>query len=306
MKYYEIKNTDIKASSIIGGCMWLPKVSEKENQELIETALEMGINFFDHADIYFGGESEKAFSKVLEERPSVREKIYIQSKCGIQRKYYDFSKEHIIDSVEGSLKRLKTDYLDVLLLHRPDTLMEPEEVAEAFNQLEKAGKVKYFGVSNQTPGQMELLGKYVRQKLVFNQLQFGLAHTCLIDSGLAHNTYYDQGIYRDSGTLEYCRMNDITIQAWSPLQRGRFEGTFINDLENYGPLNELLDELGSKYMVSKAGIATAWILRHPAKIQVILGTTNKNHLIESCQGNDIELTRKEWYDLYCAAGNMIP
>ena len=306
MKYNLISETDINASAIIGGCMWLPKTGEKDAHKLIDTYLDNGVNFFDHADIYFGGESEKVFGEVIKGRHSVREKIYLQSKCGIQRRFYDFSKDHILASVDNSLKRLNTEYLDILLLHRPDTLVEEEEIASAFDTLEKSGKVRYFGVSNQTPNQIELLKKYTKRKLVVNQLQFGLGHTCIVDNALATNTYADQSINRDSGILDYCRLNEVTIQAWSPLQRGKFEGTFINDLENYGELNEMLNILSEKYGISKAGIATAWILRHPANIQVVLGTTKIGHLLESIEGIKIELTRKEWYDLYCSTGNIIP
>lgn len=227
MKYINIGNGEIKASAIALGCMRIADKSVKEVAELINTALEEGINFFDHADIYGGGKSEEVFAEAIDMKPSIREKIIIQTKCGIRKGYYDFSKEHILKSVDGSLKRLKTDYIDVLLLHRPDTLMEPEEVAEAFSILHSSGKVRNFGVSNFNPMQIELLSKYLNQKLIINQLQFSIMHTGMIDSGFNVNMKVDQSIDRDGSVLEYCRLKNITIQAWSPFQYGFFEGTFF-------------------------------------------------------------------------------
>jgi predicted oxidoreductase len=308
MKYLNIANTDLNVSNIIMGNMRLTQLALPEIESLIKTALEEGINFFDHADIYGAGECETLFADAIQMSPRIREKMIIQSKCGIrpQEKMYDFSKEHIISSTEQILKRLKTDYLDILLLHRPDALMEPIEVAEAFEQLHKSGKVKYFGVSNHTPLQIQLLQKYIPQKLVVNQLQFSIVHTPMIDSGIALNMNIDQAINRDSNVLDYCRLNDMTIQAWSPFQKGFFEGTFLGDDKNYGELNTYIKELAVKYEVTDTAIATAWITRHPANIQVILGTTNKNRLKDACKGSELPLTRKEWYDIYRLAGNMIP
>ena len=308
MKYFNIANTDLHVSNIILGNMRLTQLSLTEIETLIKTALEEGINFFDHADIYGSGECETLFSDAIQMNPRIREKMIIQSKCGIRpkEKMYDFSKEHIISSTEQILKRLKTDYLDILLLHRPDALMEPPEVAEAFEQLHSSGKVKYFGVSNHNPLQIQLLQKYIPQKIVVNQLQFSLVHTPIIDSGIALNMNIDQAISRDSNVLDYCRLNDITIQAWSPFQKGFFEGTFLGDYENYEEMNDFIKELAKKYEVTDTAIATAWITRHPANIQVILGTTNKDRLKDACKGSELPLTRKEWYDLYRLAGNMIP
>ena len=240
--------------------------------------------------------------------PSIREKMILQSKCGIkgQENYFDFSKEHILDSVDGILKRLKTDYLDLLLLHRPDPLMEPTEVAEAFETLHSSGKVKHFGVSNHNPAQIELLQKYTPHKLVVNQIQFSIAHTPMIDSGIALNMNIDQAINRDSSVLEYCRLHDITLQAWSPFQNGFFAGPFLGDLENFSELNKVIDEIADHYNVTNTAIATAWITRHPANIQVVLGTTNPQRLKDACAGAEITLTRKEWYDIYKAAGNIVP
>ena len=239
---------------------------------------------------------------------SIREKMILQSKCGINTKgnFYDFSKEHILYSVDEILKRLQTDYLDILLLHRPDPLMEPEEVAEAFDELHNSGKVKYFGVSNHNPAQIELLQKFIPHKLVVNQLQLSIAHTPLIDSGVSLNMNTDQAINRDSSILEYSRLNDITIQAWSPYQNGFFKGPFLGDVENFPELNEVIDTIAEKYEVTNTAIATAWITRHPANIQVVLGTTNAQRLKDACKGSDIPLTREEWYQIYKAAGNMVP
>ncbi|MED4225253.1 aldo/keto reductase [Neobacillus cucumis] len=306
MKYINIANTDLQVSNIIMGNMRLPQLSVAEAENLIRSAMEEGINFFDHADIYGKGKSEELFSEAIQMNSSIREKMILQSKCGIRNGYFDFSKEHIVESVDGILKRLNTEYLDILLLHRPDPLMEPAEVAEAFEELHNSGKVKYFGVSNHNPAQIELLKKYIPQKLVVNQLQFSIAHTPMIDSGITLNMKVDQSINRDMSVLEYSRLNDITIQAWSPYQHGFFGGSFLGDVETYPKLNEVVDNIAEKYGVTNTAIATAWITRHPANIQVVLGTTKVERLKDACQGSDIRLTREEWYQIYKAAGNIIP
>ena len=308
MKYINISNTDLQASNIIMGNMRLTQLTVPEAEKLIRTAMEEGINFFDHADIYGKGRCEEIFSEAIHLNSSIREKIILQSKCGIisPEGYFDFSKEHIIESVHGILKRLKTDYLDVLLLHRPDPLMEPAEVAEAFEELHNSGKVKYFGVSNHNPAQIELLQKYIPYKLVVNQLQFSIAHTPMIDSGISLNMKTDQAINRDSSILEYCRLKDITVQAWSPFQHGFFEGTFLGDMERYPELNQTINKIAEKYGVTNSAIAVAWITRHPANIQVVLGTTNIQRMKDACKGADIKLTREEWYKIYKAAGNIVP
>lgn len=295
----------IPASAISLGCMRISGMSKKEAETLIRTAIEEGINFFDHADIYGGGKSEEVFADALSDTPSLRDKILVQSKCAIHDGIYDFSKEHILKSVEGSLKRLKTDHLDFLLLHRPDTLMEPEEVAEAFSELKSSGKVLHFGVSNQKPLQMELLNRCLDEKLLVNQLQLSLCHTGMIDSGLNVNMQIDRARDLDGSVLEYCRLNQVTIQAWSPFQYGFFEGVFIGS-EKYPELNKVLNRLAEQYNVTPSAIAIAWILRHPAKIQAILGTTNAQRVKDICKASEIELTRMEWYELYKAAGNQLP
>lgn len=308
MRYFKIANTELTASNIIMGNMRLTQLSLPEAEKLIRKAMEEGINFFDHADIYGQGKCEEIFSDAISLNSSIREKMIIQSKCGIRSPegYYDFSKDHIIKAVNGILKRLKTDYLDILLLHRPDPLMEPEEVADAFAELHSSGKVNYFGVSNFNPAQIELLQRYIPYKLAVNQLQFSIAHTPMIDSGISLNMKVDQAINRDSSILEYCRLHDITVQAWSPFQHGFFEGAFLGDLERFPELNQTIDRIAEKYGVTNTAIAVAWITRHPANIQVVLGTTNPGRITDGCKGSDIHLTREEWYQIYKAAGNMVP
>lgn len=305
MKKINLGNGAINASQIVLGCMRINKLTEMEAATLINTALEEGIDFFDHADIYGGGKSEEVFAKALDLKSSIREKIIIQTKCGIRKGYFDFSKEHILNSVEGSLKRLNTDYIDVLLLHRPDTLMEPEEVAEAFDYLHSSGKVRYFGVSNQNPMQIELLNKYLNHKTIINQLQLSITNTGMIDSGFNVNMKIDRSIDRDGSILEYCRLKDITIQAWSPFQYGFFEGVFL-DNDKFPELNNKINEIAKLKDVTNSAIAVAWILRHPARIQPIVGTTNAQRLKDICKASQIELTRQEWYEIYRAAGNTLP
>ncbi len=295
----------LAASEISLGCWRLAKLDAKAAEGLVAEALALGIDFFDNADIYGGGKAEELFGKAVASL-GVRDNILIQTKCGIRNGLYDFSKEHILSAVEGSLKRLGTEYIDVLLLHRPDTLMEPGEVAEAFEQLHTRGKVRYFGVSNHNPGQIALLQKAVKQKLIANQLQFSLTNSTIIDAGLNVNMEHDPALMRDGGILEYCRLEGITIQAWSPLQYGVFEGTFMDNEEKFPEFNKKLGEYAALKGVAKSAVAFAWILRHPAKIQPIAGTTDPEHLRQLARASDITLTREEWYDLYKAAGNKLP
>lgn len=308
MKTLTPANTSLNASNVILGLMRISELSDDEIRELFDAAREVGINFFDHADVYGGDHGcERRFGEAVTLSSTDREEIVLQSKVGIRDGYFDFSAEHILESVDESLRALKTDYMDVLLLHRPDTLVEPEEVAEAFDQLTDAGKVRTFGVSNQTPGQMELLKRYVRQPLVFNQVQLSITHSPLLAAGIAVNMAgLDQSIDRDNGVLDYCRLNDITLQAWSPFQKGFFDGVFVGDRKNYPELNDQLDALAKKYDVTPTGIAVAWITRHPADIQVVLGTTKPHRVRESAAGSDIPLTRQEWYGLFTAAGHVVP
>lgn len=299
---------DVKVPAIVQGCMRLSTMSVEEVEQLIEHDLSLGINFFDHADIYGGtGVCEEIFGKVLAKRPELREKMIIQTKCGIHRSetnHYDFDKDYIIACVEQSLTRLQTTYVDYMLLHRPDALMEPKEVAEAFDYLYTSGKVKHFGVSNQNPHQIELLKKYCKQPIEVNQMQFSLMHTGMVDAGINVNTCNDGAASRDNGTLDYCRLHDITIQCWSPFQYGMIEGVFL-DNPDYPEINAKVNELAKKYNVSNNAIAVAWILRHPANMQVIVGSTNIERITGICKTDDFTLTREEWYALYLAGGNCL-
>ena len=295
----------LPVSAVAMGCMRLVDAKAPVDT-VLGTALELGIDFFDHADIYGGGRCEALFGEWLRRHPGVRERIRVQTKCGIRPGCYDFSKAHIISAVEGSLRRLGTDYVDVLLLHRPDTLMEPEEVAEAFNELEAAGKVRAFGVSNHAPMQIELLKTAVRQPIVADQLQFSLPEAGLVTSGLNVNMKNDESVMHDGAALEYLRLKGVTVQAWSPFQGGFFRGPFVGDREKYPALNEKLDALAEKYGVTPMGMAAAWILRHPAKMQLISGSVSPDRMREICAGADVDLSREDWYALYLAAGFRLP
>ncbi|HZM25291.1 MAG TPA: aldo/keto reductase [Anaerolineales bacterium] len=305
MKYIKVPNTDMNASEISLGCMRISDMTNQEIATLIHTAMDEGINFFDHADVYGGGKSEEKFSEALDMDSSLREKMILQTKCGIRQGSFDFSKEHILEAVDGSLKRLRTDYIDVLLLHRPDALVEPEEVAEAFTILETSGKVKYFGVSNQNPMQIELLTKFVKQKIYFNQLQLSITNTGMIDAGITVNMQVDRSINRDGGILDYCRLKEIIIQPWSPFQYGFFEGVFLDNAK-FPELNAKIDAIAADKGVTNTAIAIAWLLRHPAHMQPIIGTTNPQRVKDSCQASGVTLTREEWYQIYLAAGNILP
>lgn len=305
MKRITIGNSALTASEISLGCMRMADLSKEDANKVINTALENGIDFFDHADIYGGGKSEEVFADAIDMNATIREKMILQSKCGIRQGFFDFSKEHIISSVEGSLKRLKTDYLDTLLLHRPDTLFEPEEVAAAFTELEKSGKVRHFGVSNQNPGQIELLKKYVDQELIANQLQFSIMHTGMIDTGFNVNMTIDPSLDRDGGILEYSRLNNMTIQAWSPFQYGFFEGVFL-DNDKFPELNKTIDKIVADKGVTNSAIAVAWIQRHPASFQTVVGTMNPGRIADIAKASDVTLSREEWYEIYRAAGNQLP
>lgn len=308
MKTYKVAHSDLTVPSVVAGLMRISKMSDKDIQTLVNTAIEAGVTMIDHADVYGGDHlCERRFGDAMNLTPSARENIQIQSKAGIRKGFFDFSSEHILEAVDGSLKALKTDYLDVLLLHRPDTLVEPDDVAMAFDKLHAAGKVRHFGVSNQTPGQIELLKSAVKQPLLFNQVQLSITHANLFAQGIAANMNgLDQSISRDVGLLDYSRLKGMTLQAWSPFQKGFFDGVFIGDREDYAELNDALDELAKKYDVTPTGIAVAWITRHPANIQVVLGTTNPGRIRESAAGSSVPLTREEWYRLFLAAGHKVP
>lgn len=300
-----LSSSSQSVSAIALGCWRLHQLPQNKLIELIETARQHGINCFDHADIYAEGESESQFGQALTKISTPRSELIIQSKCGIRNGFYDLSKNHILASVEASLQRLQTDYLDILLLHRPDALMEPEQIAEAFIVLKQSGKVRHFGVSNFKPLQISLLQKHLPMPLVINQMQFSLAHTGMIDSGINANIHNDAAINRDSDIIDFCQLHDITIQAWSPLQFGMFEGNFIGH-PNYTELNQALDQLAEQYGVSKSALALAWILRHPANMQVIIGSTQAVRVAQMADAVNITLSREHWYQLYRAAGNALP
>ncbi|MBX0359480.1 aldo/keto reductase [Halobacillus sp. Nhm2S1] len=305
MKKIQLGQSDLQVGEISLGCMRMSELSTKDASEVITNAVENGVDLFDHADIYGKGESESVFAEALKKTSVSREDIKLQTKCGIRKGFFDFSKEHILESVEGSLKRLNTDHVDSFLLHRPDALMEPEEVAEAFTNLKESGKVRYFGVSNQNPMQMELLKKYMGESLIVNQLQLSIVHTPMIDAGFNVNMQNDPAVVRDSNVLEYCRLNDITIQAWSPFQHGMIEGPFVGN-DAFPEVNAKLQELAEKYDVTDSAIAIAWILRHPANIQPVVGTMNTQRMEDIAKASHIVLSREEWYELYRAAGNDLP
>jgi len=305
LRTIRLGSSTLEVPVVAVGCMRINSLGKSEAEHFVQTAIEEGANFFDHADIYGDGTCEEIFSDAIHMNDNIRETIILQSKCGIREGTFDFSKEHILESVDGSLKRLKTDYLDILLLHRPDALVEPEEVAEAFDILESSGKVRHFGVSNQNPMQMQLLQKSVKQPFVANQLQLSITNATMISNGINVNMENDAAVHRDGSVLDYCRLHDITIQPWSPFQYGFFEGTFLGN-DKFSELNQKLDEIAAKYEVSNTTIVVAWLLRHPAHMQPIIGTMNIGRLKDSCRASDIYLTREEWYAIYRAAGNELP
>ncbi|MEI2404839.1 aldo/keto reductase [Niallia taxi] len=305
MRTMKLGASSLEVPVVSVGCMRINSLDKKEAEHFVQTALEQGANFFDHADIYGAGSCEEIFAEAIHMNADVRENIILQSKCGIRKGMFDFSKEHILESVDNSLKRLNTDYLDILLLHRPDTLVEPEEVAEAFDILESSGKVRHFGVSNQNPMQIQLLQKFVKQPIVANQLQLSITNSTMISSGFNVNMENDAAVNRDGGILDFCRLHDITIQPWSPFQYGFFEGVFL-DNEKFPELNQKINEIAEKYSVSNTTIAIAWLLRHPAKMQPVIGTMNETRLKDCIKASDIHLSRQEWYDIFRAAGNILP
>lgn len=311
MRTVPLGSTGRQVPNVVLGLMRIQQLDDDAVRELVRTGRDAGIDFVDHADVY--GDDlhgcERRFAEAMRLTPSEREQLTIQSKAGIVREgpYFDFSYEHLVESVEGSLEALGTDHLDVLLLHRPDALVEPDEVARAFDHLESSGKVRSFGVSNHTPGQIELLKKSVRQPIVANQLQLSITHAPIVAQGVAANMAgEDQSLTLDGGgILDYCRLHDITVQAWSPFQAGFFTGVFLGS-EDYPELNAVIDRLAAKYDVPPIAVAVAWITRHPAGMQVVLGTTTPERVAGAAQGSDLPLTRAEWYELFRAAGYRVP
>ena len=305
MKQINIGGSGLYGSAVALGCMRMAGLSTDDAARVIETAMDAGVNFFDHADIYGGGKSEEVFAAALHKAGIARESVVLQSKCGIRPGYYDFSRDYILSSVDGILRRLGTDYLDVLLLHRPDALAEPEEVAEAFDRLQTSGKVRRFGVSNHHPMQMELLQKYLSQRLIVNQLQFSPVHTGMVDCGLHVNMKTANSVQHDGMVLDYCRLHGVTIQAWSPFQHGMIEGPFLTN-PAFEPVSAAIRALAAQKGVTYSAVVAAWILRHPARMQVVAGSMNPARIADICKGAGLALSREEWYAVYRAAGNQIP
>lgn len=308
MKTYDLPGTDLHASSIVLGLMRIESLADEEIRTLVETARDAGVSVFDHADIY--GSERHACERRFGDAVSFgadRDDVVIQSKVGIRDGFYDFSADHILATVDESLAALRTDRLDILLLHRPDTLVEPAEVAAAFDTLHSSGKVRHFGVSNHTPGQIEVLKTAVRQPLIVNQVQLSITHAPLVASGLAANIGgLEQSVDRDNGLLDHARLHGITLQAWSPFQKGTSDGVFLGDRDHYADLDDVLRALASELGTTPTAIATAWITRHPANIQVVLGTTKPDRVREAAAGSDVHLTREQWYRIFRAAGHTLP
>ncbi|MCL1898358.1 MAG: aldo/keto reductase [Micrococcales bacterium] len=312
MKTIAMPGSFLEAPAVISGMMRISDMPDPQIRAMTDAALEAGINFFDHADVYgpTPHHNERRWAKAINLSEKTRQDMIIQTKAGIVNEdgpYFDFSASHIIESVNGSLAALGTDYIDILLLHRPDALMEPYEVAQAFDQLWHQGKVHHFGVSNFNPAQIELLTTALRQPIIANQVQLSIAHCPIIAASLAPNMgELDQSIERGAGLVEYCHRQQITLQAWSPFQAGFFGGSFIGDRERFGPLNLVLDRLAAEYQVDPIAIASAWLLRHPAGIQVVLGTTRPERIKAAAAGCQVHLTRPQWYELFRAAGFTVP
>lgn len=304
MQYYKTKE-GLQVPKAAMGCMRIAEMEYKALEDLVLTAVEHGMNFFDHADFYGNSMSEVRFGEVLKNNTSLRDKIILQTKCGIRTGFYDSSYAHIMYSVDESLKKMNTDHIDCLLLHRPDVLVDIDEVARAFEELKKLGKVSYFGVSNHNPTQIEVLQSAVKERLVFNQMQLSIMHTPMIDHGINVNTGFDGAVDKDNAVLEYCKLKGIVLQAWSPFQYGFFEGVFL-DNPKFPKLNETMDRMAVQYGVSKTALAVAWITRIPAMVQVISGTTNKQRMLDIIEGSCLSLERCDWYEIYREAGNRLP
>jgi len=324
MEKYLLPNTDLEVSKIAYGCMGLGKTwdtsplteSIRANAfDSVISAIENGINFYDHADIYAKGKSEQVFGEVLKEVKGIRNNMIIQSKCGIRFKgspnsdspgRYDFSYEHITNSVDGSLKRLGIEQLDILLLHRPDPLMEPEEVAKAFEELKQNGKARYFGVSNFNTGQLALLQNSLDQPIVVNQIEISLLHNHVVNDGILANQTGGQ-YAGSSGILDYCRLNNILVQAWSPVAQGKIFNPPLDADENVKDLANQISVYAEEKETSKEAIALAWLMKHPIGIQPIIGTTNPERITNSCKADEVTLSREEWYRLFTIArGNPVP
>ena len=312
MRYMNLGQSRFRASRVALGVMRIDQKSREEARTIVETAMNAGVDFFDTADCYHAGASSRALGQALKDLSVDRDSVGIQTKFGIFRNpdsdqitRYDFSKDHLLKALDEELVNLQTDHVDFVLLHRPDTLVDLDDLAEAFNELQSSGKVRHFGVSNVNPMQVELLQSAVSQRLEVNQLQFGLGHTGMVDQEIHVNMGDDPSLDHDGGLLAYSRLKSMTIQAWSPFQTGYFDGVFL-DNPRYPELNAELDKLAKQHGVAKSAIAVAWILRHPAGIQVLLGSMNPGRITQMAAGADVDLTAQEWYDLYLSAGHDLP
>lgn len=300
----------MEKSRIIQGLMRINEMSIEEVKSLIEFDLEHGINFFDTSNIYGNGVSESKIGEVLKLNPSLRSKMIIQSKCGIyldekNKSYYDLSKETIIKSCNDTLKRLNTTYLDYFLLHRPDIFLDNKEVAEAFNILYKEGKVHHFGVSNFSKELIDYLEEEVKEKIEVNQLQLGLGHTLLLSDVFNYNTAFYKHNAFAGDLFFYLKRKNINLQCWSPYQYGMFEGNILHN-EKFKETNLLLEQLASKYQVNKSSICLSFLLMLGENVSVVIGTTNKQHIIDSIDALKVKLTKVEWYNLYRSANNLLP
>lgn len=325
MQVMPIEKRGITTSRLILGCMglggeWDQSPSTREDilktERVIDAALSTGITMFDHADIYKMGKAEKVFGEILKSRPELRGNMVLQSKCGIRFAdgknpgRYDFSKNYILDSVDGILSRLKTEYLDILLLHRPDPLMEPEEVAEAFETLKKSGKVRHFGVSNMSASQIQFLNAYCTEPMIVNQLNMSLKEIDWLEQGVLVNQKEGTRVNFPDGTIEYCRLNNVQIQAWGPLANGNYSGRTIDTpSQSVLATKELVEKMAREKETSTEAIVLGWLMRHPAMIQPVIGTTNPDRIIK-CQDAVRQaeiMTREEWYALYTTSrGNKLP
>ncbi|WP_226665495.1 aldo/keto reductase [Metabacillus litoralis] len=320
-----LKKREITDSRIILGCMgfgggWNADPITNEHiiqaEKAIDAAQSAGITMFDHADIYTMGKAEKVFGEIVKTRPSLRENVVIQSKCGIRfqdelgPQRYDFSKKHILTSVDGILDRLHTDYIDILLLHRPDPLIEPEVVAEAFEELKASGKVRHFGVSNMTAAQMKFLDVYSPEQMIVNQLEMSLKRNDFVEQGILVNQKAGNEMNFADGILEHCRLENVQIQAWSPLANGMYTGRKVENLSEADIKTiELVKQMADEKNTTKEAIVLGWLMRHPAIIQPVIGTTNPERINNCGEAVQIskEMTREEWYSLFTTArGHKMP
>ena len=283
-------------------------------EKAVEAALEAGITYFDHADIYTLGNAETVFGELLKNNSSLRTKIILQSKAGIclhegvlNSSIYDSSGTYLTQQVEAILKRLHTDYLDVFMLHRPDALMNPKEVGATFNALKKAGKVKRFGVSNMSVSQIQAIQKYCDEPLVANQIQLSLGHSLVLDSGVLVNTKNEIDFNGVEGLLEYGQANKLSIQAYGSLDGGRFTGNVSLITDDDKNTITLINELAEKYNTTSASISLAWLFKIPGTIQPIIGSTNSKRIAACKDATTIDLSRLDWYNLWITArGEKLP